>query len=277
MTIILIVICFIVVMLIYGYLSNYHLTVSEYTITSDKVDEHIFIVLSDLHCCSFGKDNHRLIKRIDEISPEIIFIPGDLVTKYMYPEHKKIQRMLRFVKSLSEKYPVYFSPGNHEIRLYDYDRFKDEIRKMGVHYLENSSVDIQDSNIRVYGLDLNLGWYRSHDELSKEIIGELIGKKNADEKYFNILLAHDPRYFEAFVEWGADLTLSGHLHGGIIRLPFVGGVISPYMRIFPKYDAGEYEKDGKRMIISRGLGTHHIRLRFFNPPEVVVIRMKEEK
>lgn len=264
------------VMLVYGYLSNYHLTTTTYELTTDgKTEDHTIVVLADLHCCQFGKDNHRLIKRIDDISPDYIFMPGDLVTKYMSTDHIKIRRMLSLVDTLSKKYPIYYSPGNHEIRLNDYDVFKEKLGEMGVIYLENRGVVFPDPGIKVYGLDLPISWYRSHDELTADMIGEFMGEHRADDEHINILLAHDPRYFDAFVEWGADLTLSGHLHGGILRLPFVGGVISPYLRLFPRYDAGAYEKDGKKMIISRGLGTHHVRFRFFNLPEILIIKINK--
>ena len=85
------------------------------------------------------------------------------------------------------------------------------------------------------------------------------------------MLAHHPAYFDAYASWGADLTLSGHLHGGMIRLPFVGGLVSPQMRLFPKYDKGLYTKKGKKLIVSAGLANHTVNIRINNPPELVVI------
>ena len=102
----------------------------------------------------------------------------------------------------------------------------------------------------------------------KEILGE------ADEDYFNILLAHNPQYFKEYAGWGADLTLAGHIHGGLVRLPLLGGVVSPMVSFFPKYDGGTFFENGKEMILSRGLGTHTIPIRMFNPGELNIITIK---
>ena len=88
---------------------------------------------------------------------------------------------------------------------------------------------------------------------------------------YNILLAHNPNYFPVYARWGADLTFSGHIHGGMIRLPLVGGLLSPETLLFPKYDGGSYQIDDKTMILSRGLGRGSMGLRLFNPPEIVTV------
>ena len=99
----------------------------------------------------------------------------------------------------------------------------------------------------------------------KETLGE------PAENAYRILLAHHPAYFETYAAWGADLTLAGHLHGGMVRIPGMGGVISPGWTLFPKYDHGIYHIEEKRMIVSAGLASHTIKLRINNPPELVVI------
>ncbi len=272
----LIIACLIVVMLAYGYLSHYHLVTTSYHIATNKnVNDHTFVMLSDLHCCKHGRDNIKLIKRVRALSPDTIFIPGDMITKHMSVSDAKVQQVLKLLSELNKVCPVYYAPGNHEIRLYDeYDAYKTELKKIGIKYLENDFMDLSDDAIRVYGLDLPLAQYRTKDLISKEDVGGFLHQKCADGDKYSILLAHDPRYFKAYVGWGADLTLSGHVHGGIMRLPFVGGVISPYLRLFPKYDAGEFEEDEKTMIVGRGLGTHHVKFRWFNPPEIIEIRLE---
>ena len=87
-------------------------------------------------------------------------------------------------------------------------------------------------------------------------------------------MAHSPIYFNTYTKWEADLTLSGHLHGGIMRLPFVGGVIGPDFFIFPKYSGGLYKDNGKSMIVSCGAGMHTVNLRIFNPPELTLVELK---
>ena len=96
---------------------------------------------------------------------------------------------------------------------------------------------------------------------------------NPDRDRYSILLAHNPEHFQAYVSWGADLILSGHVHGGIIRLPFLGGVVSPAMKLFPKYDGGLFSQGNSHMVLSRGLGTHTIPVRINNKAELVVVEL----
>ena len=90
---------------------------------------------------------------------------------------------------------------------------------------------------------------------------------------YNILLAHNPMYFESYALWGADLTLSGHLHGGLLRLPVLGGVISPQMKLFPKYCCGLYEKYRRKLLVTAGLGSHSIAFRINNPAEIMLLEL----
>ena len=100
---------------------------------------------------------------------------------------------------------------------------------------------------------------------------------NADERFYTVLLAHNPEYFSSYAEWGADLTLSGHVHGGVARVPIWGkGVISPGLKLFPKYDGGIFRKGQAVMVLSRGLGMHTIPIRLFHPGELWVVEFKTE-
>ena len=101
----------------------------------------------------------------------------------------------------------------------------------------------------------------------KEVLGCV------DPKPFSILLAHNPEYFKEYADWDPDLALSGHVHGGVVRLPFLGGVIAPSLRIFPHYDAGLFEEYGHKMILGRGLGMHTLPIRIFNPGELIRIEL----
>ena len=195
---------------------------------------------------------------------------------------------LRLLENLSSRYPVYISNGNHEEKIKTYrdsfgnlfDRYKSRLIRAGAVYLENDSVMIEGTNIRVTGLCLDLGFFRKvvNIKMDDKYLDNLLGRVNTAEKEnYQILIAHNPIYFENYADWGADLALSGHVHGGIIRLPFLGGVISPAIAFFPKYDAGKYEKNGSTMILSRGLGTHTIHVRMFNPGEVSVIKLRGKK
>jgi len=92
------------------------------------------------------------------------------------------------------------------------------------------------------------------------------------------LIAHDPDYFPKYADWGADLVLSGHVHGGMVRVPFWGkGVVSPNVRLFPKYDGGEFTIGKSRMLLSRGLGMHTIPIRLFNPGEILEVELMPDE
>ncbi len=259
----------------YGYLQNFCLKVEYYSIVSAAVSRDVRIVLlADLHGNQFGRDNQKLVQRIHECEPDFICVAGDLTVK----DGKHTARMLSLLERLSDSYEIYYSPGNHEIRMPDYPEYVAKIKAMGIHYLANESAVRQDGCI-ITGLDLPMYWYRNrwrkrNRPLRPKRVRRYVKKR--PDRGFHILLAHNPEFFDAYAGWGADLTLSGHVHGGIMRLPVLGGVIAPSLRLFPKYDAGEFRLNNSEMIVSRGLGTHHIKLRFFNPPELSLIEVKKE-
>ena len=130
------------------------------------------------------------------------------------------------------------------------------------------------NGLRIYGLELDHEFYRRFviKRLPEKMLNELLGR--AEGERFNILIAHDPAHFPDYIKWKPDLILSGHVHGGLIRIPGIGGLISPTYTLFPRYDAGLYEKDGVRMIVSRGAGSHTINLRINNPPEILKLVIK---
>ena len=142
---------------------------------------------------------------------------------------------------------------------------------MGVKMLINEKVSIEPAGIDVYGLDLEHEYYRKlktrwmpDDHLYKKFGA-------CDKKRISILLAHNPEQFDKYALWHPDYVLSGHVHGGIVNIPPFGGVISPQLKLFPKYDAGLFEAGDSTMILSRGLGTHTIPVRVLNKAEVVVV------
>ena len=139
---------------------------------------------------------------------------------------------------------------------------------MSLSYI-NRSANKENKNINIRGLSIELDYYKpgKPEVLEEDYLNKLIGEKNPSD--FDILIAHNPLYFPDYARWGSDLVISGHVHGGIIRLPFLKGVISPQMKLFPKYDAGEFSIGNSKMLLSRGLGTHSFMLRVFNRPELV--------
>lgn len=231
------------------------------------------ILLADLHGASFGKENGRLLDQIRELCPDLICIAGDMTVK----DGRGAETGLALCRELLTVCPVYYAMGNHEIQMPCYEEYCSELRKMGVSLLDNECREhfIYGRRLVVYGWNTPKHYFHKfwqRRELPLEELREQLGAP--DEDAYRILLAHNPEYLCAYHAWGADLVFSGHVHGGIARFPFLGGIIDPALRLFPQYDAGMYQEGSTAMVVSRGLGTHHIRLRFFNIPEISVIDLK---
>ena len=255
--------------------------IREYTCISDKLGrEGKFILLSDLHNKSFGEKNIRLLRAIDEQKPDAVLIAGDMYTSSSSADNAGAAG---FVSCLAGKYPVYYGMGNHEhkTRLYPedfgsmYEDYMRRVEKAGTRLLINQRVSLPVYNIELFGLEIDQTYYQklAKPSMEKSYLDKLLGK--ADPGRFNLLIAHNPDYFETYADWGADLTVSGHVHGGLMRLPVFGGVISPRLRLFPRYDGGRFERDKKVMILGRGLGSHTLPIRIFKPGELVVIHLKK--
>lgn len=272
------------------------LVTSKYNITSSKLGKKFdglkLVVLSDLHNHSFGRQNERLIKRIEELSPDIIIISGDMITK-----HKPCipGNAYSLIESLAKKYPIYYAYGNHEQKfqglktdnpsdknsqiLYStWVEYVDKLKNFGVNFLDNNAITLirNNSKLCINGISIDKEYFKHFTvpPMEKEYLNTLLRKKEEDA--FQILIAHSPVYFHNYTDWGADLILSGHLHGGIVRLPFIGGIASPQVNLFPKYDSGSYHENDQVMIVSRGLGTHSFMPRLFNPPELVFIQLNSK-
>lgn len=254
--------------------------IKEYTCTSDKLwKDGNFILLSDLHGKSFGSDNEELLNAIEKIAPDGILIAGDMYTADRNGDSKKTAD---FVSRLAGRYPVYYGNGNHEqkTRLFPeafgnmYEEYMDEIKKAGAAVLINEKVSLPVYGIELYGVEIDREYYGKvrRKNMSESYLPRLLG--TASPYSFNLLIAHNPDYFEEYVRWGADLVVAGHVHGGLMRLPVLGGVISPRLRLFPHYDGGEFKEGKSRMILGRGLGTHTLPIRIFNPGELVVIHLR---
>ncbi len=238
-------------------------------------------MLSDLHDNIYGISLTELYEKIDKEAPDCIVFAGDLITRYVDSDSNQV---LDFVDRLAKKYRIYFSNGNHESRVRDnkaefkdrYERVYERLIKSGVIIINNERVIIERNgeSINMYGLELEVKYFRKFKQLKKprlatQHIEELLGAAN--EKEYNMLIAHTPMFFKQYVQWGADVVFSGHIHGGIIRLPLLGGAVNTDFSPFPKYDGGLYRIGNAKMIVGKGLGTHTINIRINNPPELVII------
>lgn len=257
---------------------------TDYTIVSPKLafekdTEKKIVFLSDLHNQQYGRNNEKLLDAIRKAKPDMILIGGDLL---IGKEDCDYAPALSFGKELVKICPVFYANGNHEQRMkenperyqYSYRTYKAELEKSGIIFLENDGVVWDAGNIIIRGLEIPLSCYKrlGCGKLSKEDINERIGQ--AEERRYEILLAHNPSYMKTYQEWGADLVLSGHLHGGVVRIPGITGVISPAFELFPKYSGDIYREGDKTSVVSKGLGTHTFHIRLWNPAEFIVLHLK---
>lgn len=238
------------------------------------------ILLSDLHNKSFGAGNRRLLAAIKELAPDFILIAGDMYTSQKGGDTGTAKDL---VCTLAAKYPVFYANGNHEhkTKLFPeqfgrmYADYAKEIQKAGVRLLANEKVSLPNFNMDIYGLEIGREYYGKfkNTQMEAAYLEKSLGKPEHGK--FSVLIAHNPDYFKAYVKWGADLVVSGHVHGGLMRLPVLGGVISPAIKFFPKFDGGEFKEGESVMILGRGLGTHTLPIRIFNPGELVVIELSQ--
>ena len=188
-----------------------------------------------------------------------------------------------FVSELVHMCPVYYANGNHEQRMKVYpetfgtmfQEYKDRLIKNGVIFVENENVDLNwdGCQIKIHGLEIPVQYYKKFRKqtLPVDVVKDLIGEEEAD--CYNILLAHNPTYTKTYLEWGADLVLSGHFHGGVVRIPKLGGIITPQWHFFPKYSGELTKEKDQHIVVSKGLGTHTFKIRFLNPAEVIVLHL----
>lgn len=270
-----------VLMLIELYIDANWIQTTTFEVSSDKIpvsfDGYKILQLSDLHSKEFGNDNKNLLKEINDANPDIIVLTGDFVTA----NETDFTVFFELVDKISPKYEVYYITGNHEQALSGSSRKEifGYLKEKGVRFLSNESVSIQkdDETIDLYGLCYESAYYseRRGNIYTKEMMTKSLGEANLTK--FNVLLTHSPTNFEVYKSWGADLTLSGHVHGGMIRVPFIGAIFSPDEGLMPKYSAGRYQLEDSVLVVSRGLGRGSRGFRLFNRPNLVEITLKSTK
>lgn len=262
--------------------------VTRYSIQTPKMNRDAepkkIVFLSDLHNHEYGKRNNRLMQAMIKEKPDLILIGGDML---MGKEGVSPEPAWKLIRQLPRIAPVYYANGNHEQRMKEHPEkygktfsvYKRELEEAGIHFLENESVipELEGCPMRITGLELPSYTYAKMKKMTvlKENVEDMIGTYNPE--YFQVLLAHNPTYYKAYKAWGADLVLAGHLHGGMARIPGWRGVITPQAFLFPKYSGEMTKEGGQTIVVSRGLGSHTVPLRLFNPPEVVVLNISGEE
>lgn len=236
-------------------------------------------VLADLHN-SFLNDGDRIIGAVRKEQPDIIIAAGDMLLSHS-DQRRENEKTAKLINSLCDIAPLFYGMGNHETAVSN----RSHLKHLWPDFLSNltnkeallrnisKNIYVKGKKINIYGLELPEKYYKRFNKLKPTVeeINNLIGK--SDNAAYNILIAHNPDFFKQYAKWGADLILSGHNHGGMVRIPFFGGIISPRPAIFPKYDYGLFKDEGAIMIVSAGMGSHSIKIRLNNKPELVIVKL----
>lgn len=245
-------------------------------IHSEKIPDNFngftIVQVSDLHNASFGNRQADLLEDIKSASPDIIAVTGDLIDS----NRTDLAKAMEFINGAIKIAPVYYVTGNHEARSHRYGELRRQMIEAGVTILDVESIPIKRDTDVIHLLGVNdpnvadpdnmTGNARQMDEKLKTIV--------SNDKDYMVLLSHRPELFGVYLKNDIDLILSGHAHGGQVRLPFIGGLVAPDQGLFPKYSQGLYERKNTKMVVSRGLGNSIIPLRVNNRPELVIITLK---
>ncbi|MGN1398843.1 MAG: metallophosphoesterase [Erysipelotrichaceae bacterium] len=261
-----------VLLLVFLIIENKRIKIKKYCFKDERIDKAIrIVVISDQHNTTFGKNNCTLIEKVRQQQADLIFLTGDLIDK----RRTNMAVSLNLVKELVKIADCYYIGGNHESVIKEYDSFQDSLQQLNVKVINDSMVTVNSLNI--YGIK-DYNFFHQAEEKNEEIIKKQLDglnvNKNEDE--INILLVHRPHYFDIYCQYNFDYIFAGHVHGGQMRLPLIGGVYGPNQGLFPKYDCGLYQQGKTKMVISAGLGNSLFPLRIFDNPQLVVVEISAD-
>ncbi len=242
----------------------------EYTVDAPQIESRVRIALvTDLHSCSYGREQRTLIDAIDAQAPDMVMLGGDIFDDVMDNENSRL-----FVGEIAARYQCFYVTGNHEYWSYEAESFVDYISSCGVTVLRGDCVpvEINGQMINICGIDDPDGWEYGNPPLS---LHQQLTAANgaADNGNYTVLLSHRPELTELYQQYDFDLILSGHAHGGQWRIPLLlNGLIAPGQGLFPEYAGGCYDIGDTLLIVSRGLARESTRVpRIFNRPELVIV------
>ena len=255
---------------------NTALEVNSYVIQSNKIPKSFsgfrIVQVSDLHNAEFGEGNEQLLSLIQDQSPDIIVITGDLVDS----RNTDIEIALEFVRGAVKIAPVYYVTGNHEARITEYAELKNGLEQAGVTILENEKLKLERAGETITLMGVDDPSFRTDylfgdaQTVTASVLDDLMDGNDG----YTILLSHRPELFTTYVACGVDLVFTGHAHGGQFRIPFVGGLVAPNQGFFPEYDAGLYTAETTNMLVSRGVGNSMVPVRINNRPELIVVQLE---
>ena len=253
-------------------LGKYGLSVTRYTLSSDRLPDSFegfrIVQLSDLHGSEFGADNKRLVRAVADESPDIIVMTGDFIGK----NQNYLPGLKILVDQLVAIAPVYFVSGNHDWASGEIEDLADMLANAGVTYLKNEYLPLTrgGESILLCGVEDPNG---RADMIRPDELVDIINKDFPDS--FVVLLGHRNYWITKYPELKVDIIFCGHSHGGIIRIPGVGGLLGTSGELLPRYDAGLFESGRYVMIVSRGLGNSISVPRFANTPEIVTLTLNK--
>ena len=241
------------------------ITLTTYTIDSEKISGKLRLMLiTDLHCCLYGKNQEILMNKIAEAKPDAILLSGDIIDDQRDPANSFL-----FLEQAVKEYPCFYVTGNHELRTGKADLYKEQMQEIGIHVLEGENIvfEFNGKKINLCGIDDPSSGLETM-QLDSAFSG-------IDKTLYTVLLAHRPERSHIYQNYPADLVVCGHAHGGQWCIPgLLNGFFAPNQGFFPKYAGGLYEFGDMKEIVSRGLDTHRLIPRIFNPPEIVLIEIR---
>ena len=256
----------------YIYYGNTALTVSRYDISSEKIppgfDGFCIVQVSDLHNSGNSLMTESLIRKTKEAKPDIIVLTGDMIDSYF----TNIPAAISVIRRLNEIAPVYYVIGNHEARTGQSGSFINQMHEMGISILSDSYsvIRVDDDEIVIAGINdprrVNIDGKGDDAAIAEKALSGL----DYDRELYTVLLSHRPELIKTYASFGIDLAFTGHAHGGLIRLPLIGGLYAPNQGLFPGYTGGIYKAADTTLILSRGVGNSRDSFRINDNPELVV-------
>ncbi len=253
---------------IYG---NTTVTVTRYDIHSERIppgfDGFCIVQISDLHNGSNSVMTDSLLKKTAEAHPDVILITGDTIDRF----DSDVDTAIKVVEKLIDFAPVYYVTGNHEARTGAYYKLAKLMRKIGVTELSDSFVNVRLNNDEIVIAGVN-DPLTAHDTTAsdKAIMEKRLSQLQYDPRFYFFFLSHRPELMDVYSSNNIDLVFTGHAHGGLIRLPLIGGLYAPHQGLMPKYTEGLYKQSFTSMIVSRGVGNSGRTFRINDNPELVV-------